>query len=123
MPNLTSVERISRFYEDDKNIFALIMVKYVLEGNRVTATEVSFCPIEFLDWDCLTVGALGWGQIQIANSNRILVNQGYSRKQWMLSLCETMFDFYPKEILKIQERIERFQEVKSFWESKQDIWV
>ena len=123
MPNLTSVERISRFYEDDKNIFALIMVKYVLEGNRVTATEVSFCPIEFLDWDCLTVGALGWGQIQIANSNRILVNQGYSRKQWMLSLCETMFDFYPKEILKIQERIERFQEVKSFWESKQDVWV
>lgn len=123
MPNLTSVERLSRFYEDDKNIFALIMVRYKLEGNRVTVTEVNFGPIEFLDWDCLTVGALGWGQIQIANSNRILVNHGYSRKQWMLSLCETLLDFYPKEILKIQERIGRFQEVQSFWESKHDVWA
>ena len=58
-----------------KNTFALIMVKYGLDGNRVNATEVSFCPIEFLDWDCLTVGALGWGQIQIANTNRIIVSR------------------------------------------------
>lgn len=49
MPNLTSVERLSRFYEDDKNVFALIMVKYTLDGNRVLVTEVSFVPIEFLD--------------------------------------------------------------------------
>lgn len=68
MPNLTSVERLSRFYEDDKNIFILAMVRYRLDGNRVIATEVYFVPIEFLSWDCLTVGALGWGQIQIANS-------------------------------------------------------
>jgi len=122
MPNLTSVERLSRLYEDDKNIFALIMVKYILEGNRAKVTEVSFGPIEFLDWDCHTVGALGWGQIQITNSNRIIVNHGYSRKKWMLTLCETMLDFYPKEMLKIQGRIGRFQEVKSYWEQKQDVW-
>lgn len=123
MPNLTSVERLSRFYEDDMNIFSLIMVKYVVEENRVQATEVSFAPIEFLGWDCLTVGALGWGQIQIANSNFIHVNHGYSRKKWMLNLCEIMFDFYPKEIQKIQERIGRFQAVKRHWEQKTDIWV
>ena len=34
MPNLTLVERLSRFYEDDMNIFSLIMVKYVVEGNK-----------------------------------------------------------------------------------------
>ena len=123
MPNLTSVERLSRFYEDDMNIFSLIMVKYMVEENRVRATEVSFAPIEFLGWDCLTVGALGWGQIQIANSNFIRVNHGYSRKEWMLNLCEIMFDFYPKEIQKIQERIGRFQEVKKHWEQKTDIWI
>ncbi|MCK5381424.1 MAG: hypothetical protein KAJ81_08135 [Candidatus Latescibacteria bacterium] len=122
MPNLTSVERLSRFYEDDMNVFALIMVKYKLNGNRVLATEVSFGPIEFLDWDCLTVGALGWGQIQIANSNRIIVNDAFSRKQWMLTLCDTMLAFYPKEILKIQDRIGRFEEVKLHWEKKEDIW-
>lgn len=123
MPNLTSVERLSRFYEDDMNVFALIMVKYTVEENRVRATDVSFGPIEFLDWDCLTVGALGWGQIQIANSNFIQVNHGYSRKAWMLTLCETMFEFYPKEVQKIQERIGRFQEVKRHWEQKPDIWA
>ncbi len=123
MPNLTSVQRLSRFYEDDKNVFALIMVKYTLDGNQVLVTEVSFVPIEFLDWDCLTVGALGWGQIQIANSNRIIVKDAFSRKQWMLTLCDTMLEFYPKEILKIQGRVRRFEDVKSYWEKKEDIWV
>lgn len=123
MPNLTSVERLTRFYEDDKNIFSLILVKYNLNENRIKATDVIFVPIEFLDWDCLTIGALGWGQIQIANSNHVTVNHGYSRKKWMLTLCDTMLAFYPKEIIKIQERTGRFQEVKSFWEKKEDIWT
>ena len=109
MPNLTSVERLSRFYEDDKNIFSLIVVRYALDGNRVEVSDVMFQPIEFLDWECLTVGALGWGQFQISDSNRILVNHGYSRKNWMLELCESMFESYPREILKIEERIERFR--------------
>lgn len=63
MPNLTSVERLARFYESDVNVFALIMVKYSAEGTCVTVLEVTFTPIEFLDWECLTIGALGWGQI------------------------------------------------------------
>ncbi len=123
MPNLTSVERLSRFYEDDSNIFALIMVKYLIDGESVVVNKVIFTPIEFLDWDCLTVGALGWGQIQITNSNNIILNHGYSRRDWMLSLCDTMLEFYPKEILKVNERIERFENVKSYWETKEDIWV
>lgn len=123
MPNLTSVKRISSFYKKDKNIFALVMVKYVVNGNRVEARDVTFVPIEFLDWECLTIGALGWGQIQIANSNRIKVNHGYSRKKWMLTLCETMLEFYPEEIGKIEKRISRFEKVKASWEKKQDIWV
>ena len=122
MPNLTSVERLARFYESDQNIFALIMVKYAVEGTKVTVTEVTYSPIEFLDWNCLTVGALGWGQIQISNSNIINLRDGYSRKSWMLELCETMFEFYPKEIRKIKDRIDRFDEVKVHWEAKEDIW-
>ena len=122
MPNLTSVERLSRFYESDSNVFSLMMVKYSVEGTKLAVTEVTFVPIEFLDWNCLTVGALGWGQIQIANSNNIVLRNGYSRKKWMIQLCETMLDFYPKEILKIQSRMGRFDNVKVFWESREDIW-
>ena len=60
MPNLTSVERLARFYESDSIIFCLILVRYAIQGTKVTATEVTFTPIEFLSWECLTVGALGW---------------------------------------------------------------
>lgn len=120
MPNLTSVERLARFYEDDANYFVLLLVSYDLNGAEVSFTGVRFLPIEFLDWDCLNIGALGWGQIQITNSNRIVVNPHASRKQWMLDLCDTMFDFYPKEIAKISERIHRFEEVRAFWANKPD---
>ncbi len=122
MPNLTSVERLARFYESDVNVFSLLLIKYSIEGTKVTASEVLFSPIEFLDWKCLTVGALGWGQIQIANSNNIHVIDQYSRKKWMLQLCEVMIEFYPREIGKIMDRIDRFNSVKEYWKSKEDIW-
>lgn len=118
MPNLTSVERLSRFYEDDLNYFVLLLVSYHVEETTVVVTDVKFVPIEFLGWDCLTVGALGWGQIQISNSNRITINDNYSRKKWMIELCDFMLEFYPKEIAKIGKRISRFEEVKKFWLKK-----
>ncbi|AFY74581.1 hypothetical protein Syn7502_02620 [Synechococcus sp. PCC 7502] len=119
MPNLTSVERLS-LYESDKNVFAVLMVAYDVEGTRVQVERVTFAPIEFLGWDCLTIGALGWGQIQVANSNVITVNSGYSRKQWMLELCDTLSEFYPREITKIEERLSHFAKVKEFWLNHSD---
>lgn len=121
MPNLTSVERLARLYEDDSNYFALILVTYHLEETKAVITEVQFVPIEFLGWDCLTIGALGWGQIQIANSNYITINAQYPRKRWMLELCEVMLQFYPKEIAKIGDRIKYFERVREFWLAKPDM--
>jgi hypothetical protein len=118
MPNLTSVERLARFYEDDANHFVLLLVKYSLDGTHAQVSEVTFVPIEFLDWDCLTVGALGWGQVQIANSNYINVRPHYSRKRWMLELCDVMLEFYPKEIGKIQTRIGYFERIQERWLAK-----
>ena len=118
MPNLTSVERLTRFYEDDKNYFVLLMVQYDLLGPSAVFSRVHFAPIEFLSWDCLTVGALGWGQIQIANSNQIVVDAQSTRRRWMLQLCEIMLEFYPKEIAKIGDRMRRFEEIKAYWTNK-----
>lgn len=122
MPNLTSVDRLSRFYESDANVFALMLIRYSIQGTSLTASDVIFVPIEFLDWDCLTVGALGWGQIQIANANEVRVRHQYSRKRWMLQLCDAMMEFYPREISKIRSRMDRFADVRTYWESKQDVW-
>jgi hypothetical protein len=118
MPNLTSVERLARFYEDDRNYFVILYIGYDVRGLRVVVTDVKFVPIEFLDWDCLTLGALGWGQIQIANASRITIKPNSSRKAWMLQLCDELFEFYPREIAKINERIEYFKKVRAFWKKK-----
>lgn len=120
MPNLTSVERLSRFYEDDKNYFSLLIIKYRIEGALLKVTEVTFKPIEFLGWDCLTIGALGWGQIQIANSNHVTIREGYCRKAWMIELCDRLLEFYPREISKIGKRIQRFESIKGLWLQKTD---
>lgn len=120
MPNLVSVERLTRFYEKDQNYFVVLFVSYALQATRVLVDQVHFVPIEFLSWSCLTLGALGWGQIQIANSNSITVNAGYSRKNWMLELCDRMLRFYPREINKINHRIDYFQNTQRRWESVSD---
>jgi hypothetical protein len=120
MPNLTSVKSLARLYESDNNYFVILMVQYSIDGVRVKATHAHFVPIEFLGWECLTVGALGWGQIQIANANVVKVNPGYSRKKWMLDLCDIMLEFYPKEIGKIGERIGYFEKVRERWAKKED---
>ena len=120
MPNLTSVERLARFYEDDSNYFVLLLVKYDITGIKVDVKDVHFVPIEFLSWECLTVGALGWGQIQIANANFITINTGYSRKRWMLELCEIMLEFYPREITKIGNRIGYFEAVRDRWRTREE---
>jgi hypothetical protein len=121
MPNLTSVERLARFYEDDKNYFVLLMIDYEIAGLRAVIENVTFAPIEFLGWDCLTIGALGWGQIQIANSNRVMVNPQYSRRKWMIELCDTLLEFYPKEMAKIDKRIARFQKIRDQWKQRGEL--
>lgn len=117
MPNITSVERLSKFYrESDNNIFSLLMVSY--DENKNKFSEIYFIPIEYLDWDCLNIGALGWGQIQIANYNKKTINKNQTRKEWMLNMINELKKFYPKEIDKIHERVKYFESVEKYWRSK-----
>ena len=41
----------------------------------------------------------------------------------MLQLCEVMLEFYPKEIGKIGDRINRLNTIKEYWQLKEDIWT
>ncbi len=118
MPNLTSVERLARFYEDDLNYFVVLKIDYEVTKTKAVIKKVNFVPIEFFSWDCLTIGALGWGQIQIANSNHVKIVPKNSRKKWMIELCDNLFQFYPNEISKINERIIYFKKIKEFWEKR-----
>lgn len=118
MPNLTSVERLSRLYEDDKNFFVILLAEYKVTNGKIVFDTVRLVPIEHLMWNCLTIGALGWGQIQIANASVVNINRNQTRKEWMLKLCDVMDVFYPKEISKIEKRLTYFEKVRNFWENK-----
>ena len=63
MPNLISVERLARFYRDEKKYFVILLVEYTVKNGHLSFTDTHFIPIEHLEWSCLTIGALGWGQI------------------------------------------------------------
>ena len=120
MPNLTSVDRLARFYEDDSNFFVVLMVKYAVTGTQVYVGQVHFLPIEHLSWECLTSGALGKGQIQIANAKHIEIDGTKTRRAWMLEFCDSVLDFYPREISKIGLRMKQFEKIKAFWLTKAD---
>lgn len=120
MPNLTSVNRLARFYETDSNYFVILLIEYSVENGHLTFTGAHFIPIEHLEWSCLTIGALGWGQIQIANSNNVEVNRNNTRVDWMLSLCDALDIFYPNEIAKISERLNYFKSVRAYWEARRN---
>ena len=118
MPNLTSVERLARFYGDSKNYFVLLLVSYKIQEEQLNFENCLFVPVENLDWSCLTLGALGWGQI--ANSNIINIESTNTRKKWMLQLCDALDLFYPNEIAKITRRIDYFRNIREFWENQPD---
>ena len=93
---------------------------YKVINGRINYQNCHFKRIENFNWSCLTLGALGWGQIQIANANNLsfLENDSTKRKSWMLELCDKLFTFYDEEISKIGERKTWFSSIKSYWESK-----
>jgi hypothetical protein len=115
MPNLTSVQRLAKLYESDTNVFVLLMVRYKADGTRVTAQDVTFAPIEHVRWTCLRLGALGAGQLQLANSKSLDLDPAQTRKAWMVELCDALLVFWPNEIVKINRRIAKFKRVRDEW--------
>jgi len=41
----------------------------------------------------------------------------------MLSLCEHVLRFYPREIAKINERIAHFERMQRAWSVRADLWM
>ncbi len=118
MPNLISVQRISKFYRNDNSFFVILKVDYSI-SKWLIINKVEFTAIEHIDRSCLTLWALWWWQIQISNANIVRINRQQNKKDRMLFLCNKMIDsFYPNEIYKISDRIEYFRVEKSFWLEK-----
>jgi hypothetical protein len=117
-PNLVAADRLATLYEDPNEYFVVLLVRYSVDSTfEVAVSDVVIAPIEHFSWDCLRIGALGRGQIQLANSNKIVIDASQSRRDWMLKLAERALTFYADEVDRIRtKRIVRFQELRERWE-------
>jgi len=106
MPNLTSVRRLMDFYEDDDHHFVIVMIKYRLTdtGSLEDITAIAE-PIEWFDWDCLRIGALGWGQLQFRSASDIRINRNQTREDWLRTFVGELRQHYAREEDKIKERL------------------
>jgi hypothetical protein len=107
MPNLISVRRLMDFYEDDDHYFVIVMIKYRLTdtGSLEDVTAIVE-PMEWFDWDCLRIGALGWGQLQFRSASDIRINRSQTRKDWLCTFVGELREHYAKEEDKIKERLD-----------------
>ena len=113
-PNITTVKNIEKLYTNDKNIFLILLIHYnpALENNFIT--NLQLFPIEWLDWKCLDIGALGNGQIQIKNSAHIILNKEVDRNVWKKNFNENLIVFYKKQQNKLRKRISQLGEYSLF---------
>lgn len=104
-PNITTVKTIEKLYNDPQNIFLILLVHYNADLEKNFITGVQLFPIEWVDWSCLDIGALGNGQIQIKNSNEIIINKYADRHDWNEEFKKQLMLFYRKQETKIRKRI------------------
>ena len=98
MPNLGSIDRIRKFYENINNHMLYVFVTYDnthLDGEKViTILDIKVVCMEELDWSILTIGNLGKGQLQIKNMKNDLVYTDMGRENWYIELLRRGYFHY-----------------------------
>ena len=104
MPNLISISRLKKFYKNDKNLLLYVFVKYINFGHSIQILDVQVKSIEQLNWECLTIGNLGKGQLQVKNMDEISFQNYMTRNDWMERLSYDVVIYYQSLINKIQTK-------------------
>jgi hypothetical protein len=106
MPNLISVDRLKKFYEDENNHLMYIIISYTTNNNITQIKNIEIRYIEELSWEILGIQNLGKGQLQIKNMNNELIFVEPNREEWINTLKQNMIKFYKKQIIKTQKLID-----------------
>jgi hypothetical protein len=106
MPNLISVDRLKKFYENKNNHLIYIIVSYqtINEITQIKNIQIRF--VEELSWEILGIQNLGKGQLQIKNMNNELIFVEPNREEWINTLKQNMIKFYKKQSAKTQKLID-----------------
>ena len=105
MPNLVSVKRLMNLLQKDNITLNYIFVDYKRQDGAITIAEIKIIPIWELDWSCLHIGALGYGQIQILNKNNPIITTKIGKNEWKNILKTKVINFYTKQIVKYEKQM------------------
>lgn len=107
-PNLISIKRLSDYLKTPENELAYIFVSYKFDEDSIRIYNISVAHIEHLKWDCLSIGNLGKGQLQVNNMHSLEFDYNQKRAVWI--------DIFRNEVIlyynKLTEKIEKWK--KSF---------
>jgi|GEM_PF-6856973 len=96
MPNLISIDRLKKLYNNDNNFFILFIIEY--EDKEIISTDAMF--IENLSFDSIHIQNLGKGQLQIKNSKNTIQPYYGSRTEWLTELRSQAIVYYENLIKK-----------------------
>lgn len=107
MPNLTAFEKLLSLYESQTTFYDMLLVKYSIENDSFLVHDVIIKPIEKIHPDCLTIGALGKGQLQLKNSNSVC-DYPFSRTDWINYMKKEYLNFWIKQKAKSEKMILKY---------------
>lgn len=105
MPNLISVKRLMKLLDDDKKTLNYIFVDYNRISREINISNVKIIPVWEIDWSCLSIGALGLGQVQISNKKNPIITTTIGKNEWKNHLKKEAIDFYQNQIVKYEKQL------------------
>jgi hypothetical protein len=103
MPNLISVDRLW-------NLERPLYYNFIIyDSSYKKVIDCMLLNVYQLNWDNLTIGNLGAGQLQISNMQKFLDNpkSDMTESEWREMLRSKMISFYSKLINKTQNRLDK----------------
>ena len=104
MPNLSSISRIKKLFDNDKKEMMYVFVDYRIFGQVVRIEDIKVLYLWELDMSMLGIGALGKGQLQIKNLNKELVVSDEGKQIWYGKLKTQVKEYLAKQIKKIEKQ-------------------
>lgn len=105
MPNLTSIEKIKKLFSSKNEDLIYIFVTYQLSDKIVVILNIKVLFIWEINLDCLGIGALGKGQLQLKDASKEISITNKTKEEWYIDFKKLVNLFLERQILKINKQI------------------
>jgi hypothetical protein len=114
MPNLISVDRLHKLYQDPSKTIMLIFVDYEwIDDATIAILDIRQSRIEEIDMESLHVQNLGKGQLQLRNGTVIRADPTVTRGIWMNDFINMVIAFKKQLLEKTQKDLEMWSSLQT----------